>query len=142
MSKHDAIADRYDRIASSAPVNATAARALSTKGVAEPEPNFGAMAHWDAPPKTFPPPAGTAHRIGKKYGKLTVMGYLGSSPNQGRASQWLVRCLCNRYELRTGKAVERATPHDECHRCRKMTGLQRGARRQAHFDRFGAWPND
>lgn len=140
MSK---IADRYDRVASSAPINGEAARAFSMKGIAEPQLNVPShMVHWDAPPKTSPPPAGKEYRVGKKYGKLTVIGYLGSSRNSGRSSQWLVRCLCGRYEMRNGKAVEKGTPDDECMRCRKNSQVQRTSRRQAHFDRFGVWPND
>ncbi len=139
MSSKNALADRYDRVASSAPINADAARAANMRGDHEPAYNLGEREHWEAPPKTITPPTDKAHRVGKKYGSLTVIGYLGGSR---RGSKWLVRCLCNRYEVRIGKSVDRAAPNDGCQRCQTIKQRQRQTKRQAYFDRFGKWPAD
>lgn len=138
--KRNAIADRYDRVASSAPVNADAARIYGARGERETlRPLPETVRHFDAPPKILPVPASAPNRTGKKYGALTVIGYLGPN-SRNRGSEWLVRCLCGQYEVRRAKAVDKASPHDCCARCNQVRTAARSSQRQAYFDRHGKWP--
>jgi hypothetical protein len=142
MSNRDRTAERYARVAASAPVNAAAARAVSMTGDIEPAPKLTeGQKHWEAPPRTIPIPAHQPQFMdltGRTIGRCTVVGYLGP----GRVgSRWLVRCLCGRYEARKAKAITRRAPSDapdQCARCNHLHRIQR----QHHFDTKGCWPDE
>lgn len=131
----------YDRLASSAPLNTDAAKALGMSGasdVAYLVPD--GMDHWDAPPPTLPPPRDKAHRIGATVGRLVVLGYLGSKNDK---SKWLVRCRCGMYESRSGKAIDNSrNDKDACLRCRHIANRKREYERQRYRDLHGHWPGE
>lgn len=135
------IADRYDRILSSTPINKQAATTLFSKGAQGLTEPVYSMAHSDVPLPTQPVPAGLVDRTGQRKGKLTVYGYYYTHPKKGR--QWVVRCVCGRYEIRYSKALDNeANDNDCCHLCRKLIAVKRSANRQAYFDRNGRWPEE
>ena len=116
-----------DRIFSSNPVNATAGFVVA-KGIHwDPEINFGNLQHWDAPPQTLPmPDAGSFVDLsGKKFGRFTVIGYLGK-PNKKKKAKWLVRCSCGDYEARTSVAINNpANAGDMCKPCLHLAYIKR-----------------
>ena len=133
----DKTADRYDRVASSAPLNRTAGTIIASVGVPDLEVSIpDHMAHFEAPPVMAAPPLALASLIGKAYGSLTVVGFVKS----GKPACLVVRCRCNRYEMRKPKAVQRGSPDDHCLRCKHLNYVKRTSKRQAYFDRHGHWP--
>ncbi|MFW1675974.1 hypothetical protein ACG9H4_19300, partial [Acinetobacter baumannii] len=60
--------------------------------------------HWSAPPPPLAPKPDVVEDLtGRVVGLLTVVRYHGSKKTKG--SQWLVRCACGDYELRSTKAI-------------------------------------
>lgn len=117
--------DKVSRIITSVPVNSTAANVLR-KGVHyEPDklPNGG---YWDAPPPTQRFKGLPEHDMsGKTVGRLTVVGYLGSTGNPPSAT-WLVRCNCGGYEKRRTRAIRNPANHlDRCYKCRHRIYVNR-----------------
>lgn len=131
----------YDRLASSAPLNADAARAYAMTGESEPDAKISEhVAHYEAPPKTSPPvnDPSLPDLTGRKVGHFTVVGFLR---RPGRKGRWLVKCLCGRYEERSTKGVTHPSPTadgrpQQCQRCNHLHHLQR----QSYFDARGRWP--
>jgi hypothetical protein len=79
--------------------------------------------HWRQRPQTRPIPhaaftsPGFTNLEGTTFGCFEVVGYLGKVGSQ-RNARWLVRCMCGRFECRTGKAIRGIeADHDECIRC-------------------------
>ena len=111
--------DLYSRIAASAPVDASAARALSMRGEHEPTVKIPEHhEHYDAPPKVQPVPENKTDRTGRRFGKLTVIGYLRT--HRDRSGRWLVRCVCGQYEVRRGSTIDKADAGQSCTRCAKL----------------------
>ena len=85
--------------------------------------------------------AGTANDIrGLRNGRLVIIGLLAQrSKNreqrkQGRRkmAQWVARCDCGRYEIRSAKAMRSPTnKEDRCMACWKLADIQR---RRVHRD--------
>lgn len=127
----------FDRLASSAPLNADAAKAVSMRGEADLSLRLeDQFQHWECPQKTWPVPLGQQDYTGLKMGRLTVIGYYGAHWKKGY-SLWLVRCVCGRYELRKGRNIRQPKPSTvhECRRCNKMAQLRRQTKRDA-IERF------
>lgn len=129
--------DLYSRLATSVPVDAAAARAVSMRGEHEPTIKIEDWhKHYDAPPKTFPTPSDVQERTGRKFGRLTVIGFLYGQKKGTPGSRWLVRCVCGQYEVRRGKIIDRADADQCCARCRTLAWhrtpqYQRSQTRQA-----------
>lgn len=101
--------DLFDRIAASTPLNRTAGAVTSRSGDHY-EPHVPSHVRIsDAPARMkrdLPKDASFVDLTGREFGRLTVVGYLGSGG--GGSSKWQVRCACGAYEQRTAKSIKRA----------------------------------
>ncbi len=99
----------FDRLATSAPLNTDAAMARDGQSRDHWEGRVPSTTpHWSAPPRPLAQiPATVEDLTGRVVGRLTVIGYHGSKKAKG--SQWLVRCACGDYELRSTKAITNHT---------------------------------
>lgn len=117
--------DSFERIATSSPINRTAAIVTGAKGEQYvPIINTGRK-HYEAPPRTVTPPAGLESLIGSNIGRLVVVGWIGK--------RWLVRCQCGRYEERRSKSVRTPNIRDRCGECERLIYM----RRHEHWLRTG-----
>jgi hypothetical protein len=121
------------------PVDRVAARVMQG-GVHYEREVHPAEKHWkdlhDVPPLVpFKPQPGNPQSIdytGTKFGRFTVVGYLGATgPGLGkrgkRMAVWLVRCACSSYSQRTVKAIRNPdNAEDCCNDCRNLEYLKRG----------------
>lgn len=116
-----------ERVASGTPVNKTAAMVTGKGTSFEPEMDLSSVTRWDHRPHTYAVPKGTPDMTGKRQGRLTVVGYHGSSKNnRSSPSRWVVRCVCGMYEIRAGKSLRNANNSDDrCYDCRKLQSMQR-----------------
>lgn len=101
--------------------------------------------HWkDNPPRTVPfkRQANNPQSIdytGHKFGRFTVVGYLGATgkalgTNGKRMAVWLVRCACSAYSQRGVKAMNNAdNPDDCCNDCRNLKYLKSGDQRDMRY---------
>lgn len=115
------------------PVDAVARRVIGGGFRYVPEKRI-TQDHWDAPPHTFPVPDDCPDLTGGVRGRMTIVGYLGSSRHGG--SRWLARCACGRYEARLGHTWRKgvaAGKSDCCQRCAHLEYL----RRHDEFVRLG-----
>lgn len=100
----------FDRIATSQPINATAAMATAEAVTEREEIKFPpGFLHWRERPliRAFAAnPQDNTHRdlAGTKFGRFTVIGLLADSG----AGQWVCRCTCGDYEVRRSKAIKAA----------------------------------
>jgi len=128
----------FDRIASSAPLNATASVVRDSPGE-----------HWtpqakddrirsDVPIPCAPLPHGAPDLTGWRTGRLVIIGYHSRRKKNGR--MWVVRCLCGAYEVRRGDrlAAQRSPELRElmCMDCEALID----ARDRAHAAATGRWP--
>lgn len=116
------MSDTYDRILASVPVNKAAALALSGGGEHFETKTRATVHHWSDPQPCRPAPDAIKHLSGKRYGRLTVVGFLVSPPGR-----WLCRCVCGRYTARSSKAVRTGSAVDRCDDCRATGVLQKRA---------------
>lgn len=123
--KRGAIADRWDRVLSSAPVNATVAGVTNSKGDTwEYRHKSGALRWEDAPPPTVPLPDNSKIKIGHQQGRVRVVGAYARGGNNGTV--WLVRCACGAYETRRSKSLLKTkAEEDMCACCNKVQQLKR-----------------
>lgn len=86
-----------------------------------------AQAHWDTPPETKPVPKNAPEDlIGRSFGRLKVVGYLGSTGKLGAKGAWLVRCTCGKYEYRRANAIKNPNnTADTCIECRHVMNLRK-----------------
>lgn len=123
------MSDAFDKILSSRPVNKQAARVMGRGVHFVPNKKID-QSHWSAPPVTIQVSSQASNpsfqdQSGKKFGRFTVVGYLG-------AGRWLCRCSCGDYETRRQKAIlNRGNFGDRCDNCRHLSFLKR----RAEFDR-------
>lgn len=110
----------FHAIATAAPLNATAAsvRDGSGDGYEGRVPEW--HAHWKAPPLPegkFKPSATGEDLAGLRFGAgMVVVRYHRRHPTQSGA-QWLVRCSCGDYELRSTRAIRKARDDHKCQAC-------------------------
>ena len=118
------MAKNWEKIAASAPLNATASRVVSKGYKYEPEKKI-TNAHWDIRPAQFNPKCALT---GKFFGRLTVVGiYLGPEQSNRRAS-YLCRCTCGAYELRRSRAINNPKNiNDACQKCLHLEFLKNKA---------------
>lgn len=124
----------FDRVASSAPLDATAASVRDGSGdlyeVAIPAHH----PHFRAPPLPL-------HRLqpgqidytGRRIGRLTVIRFHELRHNGGtKEAMWLVRCQCGDYELRRAKTIRRNANADACcYVCHSVNTLRERAAKPA-----------
>jgi hypothetical protein len=124
--------DRLGRVATSAPVNQTAARVLSKGTHWEPGLPVGGARIWqDTPLPVLPRPTrGNPDLLkdGFRVCRLTVIGYGGSSDSRG--ARWVVRCDCGSYGYQRSKFLrsENARTFGMCPRCQYVQDLKTGRR--------------
>lgn len=100
----------FDRIATSQPINATAAMATAEATTERDEIKFPpGFLHWRERPLTRafvvnPQDSTLRDFTGTKFGRFTVVGLLAESG----AGQWVCRCTCGDYEVRRSKAIKAA----------------------------------
>lgn len=130
--------DTFERIATSVPQNATAAKVVSQGIHYEPDLRAGCHLHSDLPLPMQPVPAAALALgkipIGVKFGRFTVIGY-SAAQNPKKNANWVVRCLCGNYETRKAKAIfNPANADDRCKVCRHLESSK------DRYRRFGAKP--
>lgn len=129
----------FDAILASSPLNATAGR-VTSRGTHY-EQQFTQQVrkysdlptHSDAPFKCVPMPIAPSFvdLTGRKYGRLTVIGYLGRlNPKNQKKASWAVRCVCGDYETRSGAAIKGANESDACRKCIAWRVTQNRYKRQ------------
>ena len=114
----------WDAILASTPLDIVAGRVTAGKADAyEPQSKVVAQ-EWDAPPRfvAFIPDTNRSNLVGRHFGRLTVIGYLGGG-------KWCCRCACGKYVSRRNKAVlnQANAEVDRCTHCRHTAFLQRAA---------------
>lgn len=109
----------FDRLATLAPLNATAAIVRDGLGEHHDGPNLGERQHWKAPPLPLEPrPANLPDLTGQQFGRLTVIRFHGRSGVSKPVFMWLVRCACGDYEVRRHKKLlNNANPETCCGVC-------------------------
>lgn len=82
----------------------------------------------DLPLPTKGLPYGIQDLTGIKFGWFTVIGYHDRRAKTGTLyTKWVVRCVCGRYSIRTGKAIlAQKNPGESCDRCERIQKLRRG----------------
>lgn len=127
---------RHDEIATRAPL-LQAARQMEAGWDAERGPSPSRW-YWLDCPDLRPVTSNDPQLVGHRWGRLVVIGML-KKWRSGSSASWVVRCDCGMYETRSARAIRRALNPDEgCTRCGYVWHLKR----QAYFDRTGAWPAD
>lgn len=128
MTRRDATTI-FDKLAASAPIDRSAALTMARGDGYVPAVKV-TCEHWSAPPPMRP----VAHAgpefsdlTGVAYGRLKVIGVIDRPAGATGSIRWVVRCACGDYEVRTSKAIKRATPEDRCTICRHAAFLQRTA---------------
>lgn len=117
-----------DRVITSVPQDATAARVTAKGTHYTPKIDYGCYEHRDIrPPMVAPemmrrPEAAAFARsiIGKRIGRLTVLGMAAEQTGKaarGKAKRWVVRCDCGGYEFRKAKSIRNGTGADMCRNC-------------------------
>lgn len=113
---------KFERIATSVPQDATAARVTSRGFQYTPDKQLP-RSHRDTPPPMGPIPDLAPRLIGVKFGRFTVIGWCAT---QGSKGNWVVRCVCGAYETRTTRAVRnpKNATVDCCAQCRHVIWLR------------------
>lgn len=110
----------FDRIATSAPLNKTAAVVAGKSGIHWTPKKKILQPRYDSPQPTFPVPKDMPDVNGRSFGRFKVIGYLG------RDGKWLVRCGCSIYEERTTKSViNPKNTVDCCQECQHLLQIKR-----------------
>ena len=123
---------------STGPIDRVAARVMAP-GVHYERQVHPTEKHWkDNPPKTIPF-KGTPNNpqsidlTGQRFGRFTVVGYLGPvgktlGKGRKRMALWLVRCACGAFEQRGARALRNpANADDCCGDCRNLKFLRQRA---------------
>lgn len=124
----------FDRIASSSPVNADAAKSRAGGGASFDIVIAPHIVHLDAPMRCVPVPRDTEDLTGRQVGRLKVIGLLGKLNPKKKMASWLVRCVCGRYETRKAKSIKAAAGLDhethgmQCYECQKLAHIKRMGR--------------
>lgn len=116
----------FSAIRASVPVNRLAARQTFRGEVYEFYPSQETH-HWKERPSHLlqPLPRNVSREFenltGRRAGRFTVIGYLGSGSKRN-AARWLVRCVCGNYEVRRTRVIKKPSVHRE-DRCKECTHL-------------------
>lgn len=108
---------RYERLAGLRPANRTTAIVAGARGTHwNEQANFGQL-HSDVPISTYACPDWAEDLTGRKFGRLTVIGF--RCGNEFKGALWVVRCVCGAYETRRSKAISKAINSEICTACCK-----------------------
>ncbi len=133
----------FDRIITSAPVNAQAARQMGHGERWKPAVKLQGYFEDQPPMKAFPEDARHNPELidfrGRKFGRLTVLG-LQQKDNSSRMASWVCRCACGGYCTRTAKSLKVADRGGNsfvamCGRCDYVQRLREGTLRGMRNDR-------
>lgn len=134
--------DTFDAVLASVPLNGTAGAVTSRGTHYDPKikvpvrRHSDVPVHSDAPARCIPVPVQCADLTGRKFGRFTVIGYLGRlNPTNEKKGLWLVRCICGNYEQRKAAGIKNpANDKDACMKCRHWRGVKR------QYERLGSRP--
>jgi hypothetical protein len=134
----------FDAVLASVPQDATAGKVTSRGVHYDPKIDVKARkysdvpTHSDAPSKCVPVPnvPNFVNLTGRKFGRLTVVGYLGRlNPKNEKKSSWLCRCVCGDYATRKAASIKNPNNAEDC--CAKCLAWRVTKRR---YEREGARP--
>jgi hypothetical protein len=126
------VANTFDRIITSAPLNASASRVTARGEHWVPETQMPpGLKHWKAPPSMEATPSPAFDLTGKKFGRFTVLGLSTERASDG--ARWICRCVCGDFEARSAKTIKAAlaglAPEDtlsfQCYYCYAWKAVQR-----------------
>lgn len=121
----------FDFVATHKPVNGSAAAVVCKGEHFEPDKMPGCY-HSDKPlpVERFKGPR-KDNLTGKKFGKFTVIGYLGKFNRTRGTGRWLVQCSCGWYEIRAARVLRNTEGNDEelrsrtmCHECNFLESIK------------------
>lgn len=113
----------YDKLKTAKPANKQAAIVTSKSEEYIPDKKVVVL-EWDSPPPLRAPPLEVRHLIGKKVGRLTVIGL---SEKRG---VWVCRCACGKYVSRKAKSIGNPNnDKDRCEQCRHVRYLKHQGQR-------------
>lgn len=132
---------QWDRVVTSAPLNATAAVVRDGRGEAcGDDPSTakmradGSLSHLPLPVKAVHPNAPNADLVGARIGRYVVLGLADRPKTSGKAAVWVIRCACGNYEHRRAAPIRRQmegtdeTDNRDC--CTECAGRRRRERIQ------------
>jgi hypothetical protein len=121
------IRERLALVGSSKPVDRATARVMQ-RGVHHELPDEPQAPIWDSPPAmVYPLPAGVPNLIGRRVGRMIVVGLMKRTPERkSSVGLWVVRCVCGRYTGRRAKTISRNHDDECCDHCDYMEGLRTG----------------
>lgn len=129
------------RVGTSRPINATAARVVQPgpKGLESRKRQSGTQSHAPLPMQPVPPT--TEDLTGIMFGRFTVIGYGIRPSGKWAEAVWVCRCVCGCYMHRKTKAVTNPRNHrDCCDQCRHVEFLKReDLKRQLGYEAFNEW---
>lgn len=99
------------------PVDRTASRVTSTGEHYEPEVSKANAYDSDLPIVVLVTPYHIDNLVGKRTGRLTVIGYHGARINSAGEvihHRWVVRCDCGRWTVRRSRAIKSPKVADDC----------------------------
>lgn len=124
------MADVFDKLQASRPVNRAAARVIGGGFYYEPQKVI-IQRHWKSPPPCKPITALLKANpefedlMGIEFGRFRVVGYMGRLSKKVAAA-WLCRCACGDFEARSAKAIRNPENRgDRCEYCRHVAQLKR-----------------
>lgn len=122
----------FDFIATSRPVDATAARVLQKGEHYDPVKAKERFGHSDTPLPTgrYRGPA-SWDMTGNRFGLFLVVGAVPGQVVTGFKTRWVVRCQCGAYEIRTTRAIKNPenAEIDRCAVCRNLVWIRNHANR-------------
>lgn len=126
----------FDAVAASAPLNRQASTVRDGSGDMWEAGVPNGMPRWIGPPplksgasQTAPAQVVMARLVGKRFGRLTVLG-IWAGGNAKKKAVWVCRCDCGYYEGRKARFLEQGHPDGEeqrCSACDALAKLQRSA---------------
>lgn len=127
-----------DRVIASAPVNADAAHAVGRGGEPPVLAKRGTIDNHYALEPTKPLCRQNPDLRGVRFGRFTVVGYLGKR-NRKQPALRLVRCACGVFEHRRAAAIKNPENlGDRCIECWELVYLKK----EDFHRRTGRWPTD
>lgn len=111
------------------PADITAAKVISKGEQFTPNQKTHDMFHSETCPPLRKVPWGSQNvdnLIGKRIGRLVVIGLAQHKKTTGKPQRWVVRCDCGDYEYRSARAIRNPDNHgDRCLKCRKFAQIKR-----------------
>ena len=99
------------------PIDKTAARVLGSGEHYEPEVSKANMYDSDLPIVVLATPRGVDSLVGKRSGRLSVIGYHGArikSNGEIVTHRWVMRCDCGRWTVRKSRAIKTPKTEEDC----------------------------